>query len=60
MSAMSRITLAALLTSAALFAGTAFSSAQEAKHSTDQGDITLAEHRYAERRRERLTARRRS
>ena len=46
MSVMGRTTLAALLTSAALLTGTALSSAQEAKHPTDQGEITLAEHAY--------------
>jgi pimeloyl-ACP methyl ester carboxylesterase len=46
MSVMGRTTLAALLTSAALLAGTTLSSAQEATHPTDQGDITLSEHGY--------------
>ena len=46
MSVMGRTTLAALLTSAVLLTATISSSAQEATHPTDQGDITLSEHGY--------------
>lgn len=46
MSATGRTTLAVVLTSVALATGSASSRAQEAAHPTDQGQITLAEHRY--------------